>query len=145
MATKTKSKKKPAKTKKSAKKAAPKKATLKKSPAKKPAKKAPKKAPRRIKRKPAAKGASRRKAETTLAVSSDARRLGVEQGSGDLQGLSDIASADSESVDELLDEGNAFEAEVIKGVEDAGDHDEEEVHTHELPEDDVPEEYLDNE
>lgn len=61
--------------------------------------------------------------------------------SGDLQGLSNIASAESESVDELLEEGNAFEADVVKGVEDAGD--EGEVHTHEVPEDDVPEEYLD--
>jgi hypothetical protein len=145
MATKTKSKNKPAKAKKATKKVAPKRAALKKSPAKKLAKKAPKKAPRKAKRKTAAKGGARRKAEVTLAVSSDARRLGVEQGAGDLQGLSGIASADSESVDELLDEGNAFEAEVIKGVEDAGDNDEEEVHTHELPEDDVPEEYLDNE
>ena len=61
--------------------------------------------------------------------------------SGDLQGLSNIPSAESESVDELLEEGNAFEADVVKGVEDAGD--EGEVHTHEVPEDDVPEEYLD--
>ncbi len=63
--------------------------------------------------------------------------------SGDLQGLSDVESADSESVDELLEEGNAFEADAVKGVEDAGDFDEKEVHTHEVPEDDVPEEYLD--
>lgn len=64
--------------------------------------------------------------------------------SGDLQGLSGVESADSESVDELLEEGNAFEAEVVSGVEEAGDSDEQEVHTHEVPEDDVPEEYLDN-
>ena len=56
-----------------------------------------------------------------------------------MQGLSDVESADSESVDELIEEGNAFEAEVIKGVEDAPE--EEEVHTHEVPEDDVPGEY----
>jgi len=62
---------------------------------------------------------------------------------GDLQGLSDRESADSESVDELLEEGNAFEAGVVSGVEDADNHDEREVHTRELPEDDVPEEYLD--
>ncbi len=61
--------------------------------------------------------------------------------SGSLQGLSDIESADSESVDELIEEGNAFEAEVVKGVEDAPDADEGEIHTHEVPEDDVPEEY----
>ena len=41
--------------------------------------------------------------------------------SGDLQGLSDVETADSESVDELLEEGNAFEAGVVSGVERAGD------------------------
>jgi hypothetical protein len=65
--------------------------------------------------------------------------------SGDLQGLSSLEGADSESVDELLEEGNAFEAEVVKGVEDAGDADEGEVHTHEVPQDDVPGEYRDKE
>jgi hypothetical protein len=63
--------------------------------------------------------------------------------SGDLQGLSDVEGADSESVDELIEEGNAFEADVVSGVERAGDDDEQEVRTHEVPEDDVPEEYLD--
>ena len=62
---------------------------------------------------------------------------------GDLQGLSDVEGADSESVDELLDEGNAFEADAVRGVEDADNADEREVHTHEVPEDDVPDEYLD--
>ena len=63
--------------------------------------------------------------------------------SGDSQGLSNIEGADSESVDELIDEGNAFEADVVAGVESADDADEKEVHTHEVPEDDVPGEYLD--
>jgi hypothetical protein len=63
--------------------------------------------------------------------------------SGDLQGLSNVQGADSESVDELLEEGNAFEADVVKGVEEAGDTDEREVRTHEVPQDDVPGEYLD--
>src|SRR5271170_6086107 len=47
--------------------------------------------------------------------------LGARSGeqSGDLQGLSNVQRADSESVDELLEEGNAFEADVVKGVEDA--------------------------
>src|SRR5260370_24656534 len=40
--------------------------------------------------------------------------------SGDLQGLSSVESADSESVGELLEEGNAVEADVVPGVEDAG-------------------------
>jgi len=61
--------------------------------------------------------------------------------SGDLQGLPNLAAANSESVDELLEEGNAFEAEVVKGVEDAGDAGE--VHTHEIPQEDVPGEYRD--
>jgi hypothetical protein len=65
--------------------------------------------------------------------------------SGDLQGLSNVECADSESVDELLEEGNAFEAEVVMGVEDAEDADEVEVYTHEVPQDDVPAEYLDKE
>ena len=63
--------------------------------------------------------------------------------SGDLQGLSNVEGADSESVDELIEEGNAFEADVVAGVEGARDADEKEVHTHEVPEDDVPGEYLD--
>jgi hypothetical protein len=63
--------------------------------------------------------------------------------SGDLQGLSSTAGADSESVDELLEEGNAFEAEVVKGVQDVPDADDSAVRTREVPEDDVPGEYLD--
>ena len=63
--------------------------------------------------------------------------------SGDLQGLTRGESADSESVDELLEEGNAFEAEAVMGVEDADLADEKEVRTHEVSEDDVPGEYLD--
>jgi len=65
--------------------------------------------------------------------------------SGSLQGLSDLPDAGPESVDELLEEGSTFEAEVIEGVEDAPDADQGEVKTREVPEDDVPEEYLDNE
>lgn len=63
--------------------------------------------------------------------------------SGDLQGLSNRERADSESVDELLEEGNAFEAGVVAGVEEADEAEGKGVHTHEVPEDDVPEEYLD--
>ena len=49
--------------------------------------------------------------------------------SGDTQGLSDVAEADSESVEELLEEGQSFEAEVISGIENAPDADVSEVHT----------------
>jgi hypothetical protein len=57
--------------------------------------------------------------------------------------LSRAAQADSESVDELISEGNPFEAEAVAGVEDADNSDQREVHTREVPEDDVPDEYLD--
>ena len=62
---------------------------------------------------------------------------------GDDQGLSN-GGPSSESVAELADEGQAFEAEAVSGVEDAADPDVAEVTTHEVPEDDVPVEYLDD-
>jgi hypothetical protein len=62
---------------------------------------------------------------------------------GDLQGISLEDRADSESVGELLEEGQTLEAEAVKGIEDALDADQGEVRTHEVPEDDVPGEYLD--
>jgi hypothetical protein len=62
--------------------------------------------------------------------------------SGDLQGLSGDAAADSESVRELLEEGQAFEAGVVSGVENAPPADAGEIHLKELPEDDVPLEYI---
>jgi len=65
--------------------------------------------------------------------------------SGDTQGLSGLADADSESIQELVEEGQAFEAGLIEGVEDASDPDEAEVRTKEVPEDDVPSEYDDSE
>src|ERR1017187_5902721 len=61
--------------------------------------------------------------------------------SGDTQGLSDVAEAGSESVVELVEEGQSFEAEAIEGVEDAPDGDVAEVTTKEVPQDDVPSEY----
>jgi hypothetical protein len=64
--------------------------------------------------------------------------------SGDVQDLPNVAEADSESVEELAEEGQAFEAAAISGVEDAPDPDVAEVTTKEVAEDDVPEEYLDN-
>ena len=61
--------------------------------------------------------------------------------SGDIQGLPREEDVDPESVEELAEEGQDFEAEAIGGVEDAPDPDEGEVRTHEVPEDDVPPEY----
>ncbi len=62
--------------------------------------------------------------------------------SGDTQGLSDIAEAGDESVEELVEEGQYAEADAIDGVEAAPDADVSEVHTRQVPEDDVPSEYL---
>jgi hypothetical protein len=61
---------------------------------------------------------------------------------GDLQGLSNRPTANSESV-AVLEEGNALKGEAVQGVENSLDADQSEVETHEVPEDDVPEEYLD--
>jgi hypothetical protein len=82
---------------------------------------------------------------------SSARRARIHQGvalrsggqSGDIQGLSNVEDVDSESVSELVEEGQAFEAGIIEGVEDAPDADEGNVKTDEVPEDDVHPEYRD--
>jgi hypothetical protein len=63
--------------------------------------------------------------------------------SSDNQGLSDAENEDSESVDELVEEGQYFEAGVISGVENAPPADVAEVKTRQIPVDDVPLEYLD--
>jgi hypothetical protein len=102
---------------------------------------AKKKAPKR--KKPAkAKKPARGQASNTEVTAVDRRGTGPGSGgqSGDLQGLSRRESADSESVEELLEDGQAFEAEAVSGVENALDPDESEVTTKEVPEDDVPEE-----
>ncbi len=131
------------KKKKNKNKAKPKKALKKKAAPKKIAR--PKKAAPR-KKKPAPKKRSvRSKSQGVATVHFEPKGLGANSGgqSGDLQGLSNAASADSESVNELLEEGNAYEAEVVEGVENVPDADQGEVKTHEVPEDDVPDEYLD--
>lgn len=57
---------------------------------------------------------------------------------GDIQGISAVPEADSESIEELLEEGQTFEAEAVAGVENAPEADQAEVTTHERPEDDIP-------
>jgi hypothetical protein len=47
------------------------------------------------------------------------------------QGLSEIADANEESVEELADADQALEAASVEGVEDAADHPERPTHTHE--------------
>ncbi|HKF53186.1 MAG TPA: hypothetical protein VKB26_12805 [Candidatus Acidoferrales bacterium] len=49
--------------------------------------------------------------------------------SGDVEGLSDVEDVDSESVEELAEEGQDYEAEIVGGVERAGDRPGEEVRT----------------
>jgi hypothetical protein len=73
------------------------------------------------------------------------RGMGARSGgqSGDTQGIAGRPDVDSESVEELLEEGQSFEAEVVEGVENAPDPDQGEVRTREVDEDDVPEEYRD--
>jgi hypothetical protein len=86
---------------------------------------------------------SRRQGVGTVALRSGEPRERRGGQSGDLQGLSSRPTADSESVQELLEEGNALEAEVLQGVENAPNADQGQVRTQQVPEDDVPQEYLD--
>jgi hypothetical protein len=140
---KSKTSKKPSPKKPVGKKAAPKKiATAKKSAVKA---KPPVKAAKKKTSPPASRPKGRFGRVEEVAFRSEDQRPRSAGQSGDLQGLSNRAEADSESVDELLEEGNALEAEAVKGVEDVPDADEGEIHTHEVPEDDVPEEYTDPE
>jgi hypothetical protein len=149
MPTKPKKKKKPA----ARKKPAPKKKVVvkKKSAAAKKAAPKAKAKPKAKKPAPKSKSAkrgtrSRGKQEVTeTLVAPRGRGLGSSSGgqSGDTQGLSLREQADSESVTELEEEGQYFEAEAVRGVENAPDADQGEVRTHEVPEDDVPEEYQD--
>jgi hypothetical protein len=156
MAAKKKTKKKHTKLKKTAakkgrpiRKKAPKKSLKKKRAVKKTAGKT--KAPVKKRAGAKTKGAvekrvlrARRKVDTKSFAPQGRRPRPVPQ-SGDLQGISNVEAADSESVGELIEEGNAFEADVVMGVEEAGERSNREVHTREVPEDDVPGEYLDKE
>jgi hypothetical protein len=56
-----------------------------------------------------------------VAATSEQRGLGERSAgqSGDTQGLSNTEEADSESVEELVEEGQDFEASVVAGVKDA--------------------------
>jgi hypothetical protein len=79
----------------------------------------------------------------TVQMKPRALRARAGAGGGDFGGVSTVESVDSESADELLEEGQAFEAGIVSGVEDAPDADQGPVKTREVPEDDVPEEYDD--
>ena len=121
-----------------AKKTAPKRKVVQKNAASRKSSVARKKTSPKRKRVP-----SRRQGVGTLALRSGEPRERRGGQSGDLQGLSSRPTADSESVQELLEEGNALEAEVLQGVENAPNADQGQVRTQQVPEDDVPQEYLD--
>src|SRR5947208_16975739 len=58
--------------------------------------------------------------------------------SGDIRQIPNVADADSESVEELIEEGNAFEAGAVYGVANAKDADVAEGTTRPAPEAEVP-------
>ena len=60
----------------------------------------------------------------------------------DDQGLPNIPEADSEGVKELVDEGQPFEGSAVDEVEETSEPEASEVRTRQVPEDDVPPEYL---
>jgi hypothetical protein len=63
----------------------------------------------------------------------DLEQAGLESGgqSGDTQGLSTDSEAADESVEELVEDDQSYEAGVVDGVEDAGNHPERPVRSHE--------------
>jgi hypothetical protein len=71
------------------------------------------------------------------------RGLGPDSGgqSGDTMGLPGAEIDDSESVEELLEEGQSFEAGIVYAIETTPDADKGPIRTREVPEDDVPVEY----
>jgi hypothetical protein len=77
------------------------------------------------------------------AVRPKARSARVDGGAGDYRGISVVEGADSESPRELLEEGQTFESGIVSGVQNARNADEGEVRTREVPMDDVPTEYDD--
>src|SRR5437016_6379109 len=142
--------------------------TIARTPKKKSARKAVRKRKTVAVRKPAAKRSAVRRAKAGSAGKSvrgktiglgrrvrdldldtleplDERGLGLESGgqAGDTEGLSRAELAAPESVEELVEEGQAFEAGIVDGVENAPDADRGPIRTREVPEDDVPEEYID--
>jgi hypothetical protein len=74
----------------------------------------------------------------------DSEQPGSESGgqSGDTQDLSTESEAADESVEELVEDDQPYEAGVVEGVEDAGNHPERPVRSHEDPrpahEDELP-------
>ena len=123
-----------------------KKTSAKKRPKPKPRQKPkPRRQKARAKSQPQkARAKSRPRVATGVGRIKDRAGSGRATQSGDTQGLSNRPGADSESVKELVEEGQYLEAEAVEGVEDAPDADAGPIRTKEVPEDDVPEEYRDD-
>ena len=65
-------------------------------------------------------------------LGTDAGQVGVDSAgqSGDLQQVSDVEEVSDQSVQELAETDQALEGAAVDGVEDAADHPERPVHTH---------------
>ena len=140
-------KKKAAAAKKSAVKAKPtpkKKAAAKVVARNKPTAKAKAAPKRKARRAPAAAVQVGSQDVETVQAKPRARAARAGAGGGDFGGASLVEGADSESVNELLEEGQSYEAGIVRGVEDADEEIEQEVRTHEVLQDDVPGEYDDD-
>ncbi|HEV2616464.1 MAG TPA: hypothetical protein VGU63_07635 [Candidatus Acidoferrales bacterium] len=114
--------------------AAVKKSKARKSPASSPRKAARKNKKARIER--LSRGV--RSVGNAIAVMSVGPGAGTAGQSGDIEGLSNVESADSESVEELVEEGQDYEAGIIDGIQNTPDADQGEIKTREVPQDDVP-------
>ncbi len=112
-------------------------------PATKPAAKGRSKRKRAAPKPKKRRGTQRGRANAAALVAYEQHGLGAHSGgqSGDTQGFSANSAVESESVEELLEEGQSYEAEVLDGVENAPDPDQSEVRTREVTQDDVPGEY----
>jgi len=92
---------------------------------------------------------ARRKSKAVETVTEARRPESPETGpdsagqSGDLQGLSDSEESDNESVQELIEDGQFYEASVVDGVENAPSPEDGPIRTHKRREDDLPPEYTD--
>ena len=83
------------------------------------------------------------RAETTATIAPRDMNEDTTVLSGDLQGLSDMAESDSQSVRELMEDGQFYEAEVVSGIENAPSVGARRAKIREVREDDVPPEYTD--
>jgi hypothetical protein len=65
-------------------------------------------------------------------LGNDPGQVGIDSAgqSGDTQGLDDTEDVTDESVEELVETEQDYEAAIVDGVEDAANHPERPVHTH---------------